>query len=261
MLQQVQNPIVTLFVSAEGVSSERRFNRSITILDLKERLSPITGVPASTMKLSVFASVPKSSNADSNNNTSSSSGETLVCHLNDEDRMLGFYPLSDFMSLQVTDTNPARQKGAFTDLSLVEKYEMKDEEYEKRQDSVLAYKKRNKIGRFADGASVSNASTLAEEFKEEASKINVGDRCQVSPQGGEEEDSLVKRGTVRFVGQTDVKPGYWVGIELDEPIGKHDGTVAGKSYFTCKPKFGIMVRPNRVEVGDFAEEDLFEDEL
>lgn len=30
---------------------------------------------------------------------------------------------------------------------------------------------------------------------------------------------------VKFVGKAEtVAPGYWVGIELDEPLGKHDGT-------------------------------------
>lgn len=58
------------------------------------------------------------------------------------------------------------------------------------------------------------------QFEEEASRINVGDRCIVQI----ENDTESKRGSVRFVGKTDFKPGYWVGIEYDEPIGKHNGT-------------------------------------
>lgn len=46
--------------------------------------------------------------------------------------------------------------------------------------------------------------------------MKVGDRCQVEP--GE------KRGTVKYVGRAELLgPGYWVGIQYDEPLGKHDG--------------------------------------
>ncbi|KAI8839612.1 CAP Gly-rich domain-containing protein [Chytridium lagenaria] len=239
MLQQVdsvQSPIVTLFVSSEGVSSERRFNRDITIATLKERLSPITGVPPSTMKISVYG------------RTAGSTKESMI--------YVGFYPLEDFMALQVTDSNPTRVKGAFTDTSLVEKYEMPDDEYAKRQDSVLAYKMRHKIGRFDDSKSMD--STRSDDFKTEASRIKPGDRCKVSP--ASDEDGFSKIGTVKFVGLTKFKPGWWIGVEYDEPVGKHDGTVSGTPYFTCRPKHGVMVRPNRVEVGEFEEEDLFGDD-
>lgn len=46
--------------------------------------------------------------------------------------------------------------------------------------------------------------------------IKVGDRCEVEP--GE------KRGVVKFVGQAEsLAPGFWVGVQYDEPLGKHDG--------------------------------------
>ena len=56
------------------------------------------------------------------------------------------------------------------------------------------------------------------------------------------------RGIVRFCGATSFSPGKWVGIELSEPNGKNDGTVQGVKYFTCKPQYGVFVRPSQVKV-------------
>lgn len=42
--------------------------------------------------------------------------------------------------------------------------------------------------------------------------------------------------------------GDFVGVELDDPLGKNNGTVKGVRYFSCKPKHGLFVRPYDVEV-------------
>ena len=71
------------------------------------------------------------------------------------------------------------------------------------------------------------------------------------------EGGLEKRATVKFVGLTSFKPGYWVGVAYDEPLGKHNGTIDDLTYFICPDKHGAFVRPNLVTVGDYPEEDIF----
>ena len=53
---------------------------------------------------------------------------------------------------------------------------------------------------------------------------------------------------VKFVGRVDFAQGIWTGLELRSPKGRHDGTVEGKKYFTCKSGHGIMIRPKMISV-------------
>jgi dynactin 1 len=55
-----------------------------------------------------------------------------------------------------------------------------------------------------------------------------------------------QRGTVAYVGATLFATGKWVGVILDEPKGKNDGTVQGKRYFQCDENCGIFVRQSQV---------------
>lgn len=49
-------------------------------------------------------------------------------------------------------------------------------------------------------------------------------------------------GVISFVGTTHFQKGTWIGVELDTPTGKNDGSVQGIQYFQCKPKHGMFVR-------------------
>uniref|UniRef100_A0A673MXY7 Kinesin-like protein KIF13B n=1 Tax=Sinocyclocheilus rhinocerous TaxID=307959 RepID=A0A673MXY7_9TELE len=55
-----------------------------------------------------------------------------------------------------------------------------------------------------------------------------------------------KSGTVRYIGPTHFSEGVWVGVELDTPSGKNDGSVEGHQYFRCNPGYGVLVRPDRL---------------
>ncbi|KAF9343283.1 hypothetical protein BGX26_005985, partial [Mortierella sp. AD094] len=205
------------------------------------KLEPITGISPSFQQLQLYHN------------------DTFVTSLegHPQETMLGAFPIENYWTINVIDTNPSRVKGQYNDVSLVKKFELADEEYEKRTDSVLAFKKRNNLGRFNDAAS-DTSSTSAQEraFEEAAKNIKVGERCEVDVGGG----SLKRRGTVRFIGKAEFQSGLWIGVQYDEPLGKNDGTVQGVKYFTCPPNYGSFVRPDKVQTGDFPEEDLFSDE-
>jgi len=57
-------------------------------------------------------------------------------------------------------------------------------------------------------------------------------------------------GIVRFVGTTAFAAGKWIGVELDGPTGKNNGTVQGKAYFSCRDGYGVFVHPARIKIID-----------
>uniref|UniRef100_A0A8C7YD03 Kinesin family member 13Bb n=1 Tax=Oryzias sinensis TaxID=183150 RepID=A0A8C7YD03_9TELE len=96
------------------------------------------------------------------------------------------------------------------------------------------------------------ASSAANPFK--IQKVKSSDLKSFQQMVGEEEGEFVtvgtnKSGTVRYVGPTDFAKGTWIGVELELPAGKNDGSVGGKQYFRCNPGYGVLVRPDRVTRG------------
>ncbi|XP_071478968.1 uncharacterized protein [Diadema antillarum] len=58
-----------------------------------------------------------------------------------------------------------------------------------------------------------------------------------------------RTGHVRYIGHLDRSSSpstVYVGIHLDAPVGKHDGTVHGRRYFWCPRNHGIFVPVNEV---------------
>lgn len=133
-----------------------------------------------------------------------------------------------------------------------------EDEYEKKTDSVLAWKKAQKLGRFDPGAPSHEQAKVAAIAQEiESRGIAVGTRCRIG-----QDDT--RRGVIRYVGEVKEIPGgigSWIGIELDDPVGKNDGSI-GESRYWGEPsevKRGVFVRPERVEVGDWPIMDDLED--
>ncbi|KAK9240342.1 CAP Gly-rich domain-containing protein [Lipomyces kononenkoae] len=242
---------IPLLVTSQNTSSERRVSPLWTLAHLKSRLEPITGIPANAQRLSLFIS----------------HSETPILLTPPDGRADHDYTVGEFSALvpfarvHVDDTRPFSSQENYTDVTRVEKFELSQEEYAKRDDTVLAWKKRNQLGRFAETASDhANFSNNAAEV--EATGITVGKRCRVV---GPSE----RRGVVKFVGpvpelpsgRTDENDNVWIGVEFDEPVGKNNGTIQGVKYFDSRTNHGSFVRPDKVEVGDFPEiNDLFDED-
>lgn len=239
----VSNPFVHVRLSStiSSFDVKRRFNRGISVAELKHNLELVVGVSPSCMDLELF-----------------SVSDKFLQRMDDNEALLGSYPVDDECRIHVIDKSGGRMD-EFSDVSKVEKFEMPDEAYDKRTDSARSFMKKQRVGRFNEEEMAKKKAENAareEEQKAAADAISVGSRCQVQVPG-----QPTKLGTVMYVGTTDFKPGYWVGVKYDEPLGKNNGTVDGKQYFECENKYGGFVKPLSVTVGDFPEEDYGLDEM
>eukprot|EP00929_Paragymnodinium_shiwhaense_P090100 TRINITY_DN50318_c0_g1_i1.p1 TRINITY_DN50318_c0_g1~~TRINITY_DN50318_c0_g1_i1.p1 ORF type:complete len:1069 (+),score=250.64 TRINITY_DN50318_c0_g1_i1:118-3324(+) len=96
----------------------------------------------------------------------------------------------------------------------------------------------------AERTGVATASARSSMFDGECS-FPIGTRVALRLGDGAEEAV----GTVRFVGSTTFSSGTWVGISLDEPLGKNDGSLLGTCYFRCAPRHGVFARPGMLRAG------------
>ncbi|WFC97041.1 hypothetical protein MBRA1_003708 [Malassezia brasiliensis] len=210
---------------------ERVWPRDAAWDEVCARIERVTGVPPAAQRLSLYAS------HDLRDGQPSGAARALPTPpLAPDAAPLAAWGVQDGMLLRVDDARGA----ALPDD--VEKYEMSDEAYAARRDSVRAFKQAHQLGRFAPAA----AARAAEPARAD---LVVGARCEVA-----RDASFARRGTIAYVGPAAFAPGTWVGVVYDEPVGKNDGSVQGERYFTARPHHGGMVRPAMVTVGDFPED-------
>ncbi|XP_011345074.2 restin homolog isoform X3 [Ooceraea biroi] len=86
-----------------------------------------------------------------------------------------------------------------------------------------------------------NASTTSlSSTVSQKGELRTGERVIVSSTQGS------KTGVLRYMGTTEFAAGEWCGVELDEPLGKNDGSVNEKRYFECPPKHGLFAPIHKV---------------
>ncbi|KAL5546551.1 hypothetical protein UlMin_006238 [Ulmus minor] len=215
-------------------SADVRFSLQTTLESVKEKLWRKCGTSVNSMRLELY-----------------DDSKSKIADLSDDSRPLGFYSPLDGFRIHVIDLDPSSvtSGGWLEDTSLVEKYTISDEAYSKRDGTFRKYKERIAT----QNPSAFEQKTSDSYMEDLCANIKVGDRCEVEPGA--------KRGVLKFVGRAEsLAPGFWVGVEYDEPLGKHDGTVKGTRYFECPSLHGAMVRPDKVKVGDFPERDPFEED-
>ena len=81
---------------------------------------------------------------------------------------------------------------------------------------------------------------MREEQYRSYQDAKVGDRVTVSKYKG--------AGVVRYVGVVHTDGICRVGVELDKPVGRHNGTVNGHQYFKCPSKHGVLVAFEKVNL-------------
>jgi len=192
---------------------------------------------------------------------------------------IGFRPLGrQKQRIYCTDLNPhsSSSNGQYEDTSLVKKFELTDEQYDALPKSVRRCKKEELL---------QEQQKLQQQLEEQYDKESVGHclagrRCEVRPGG--------RRGRVAWIGRLDrpsgnadskdegedgrgnnkkkkaseskslPPPGWWVGIELDEPVGQNDGDFGGCKYFEVDtPKTGCFARGPNVSVASADDENQY----
>ena len=195
------------------------------------------------------------------------------------------------------DTNPhsLSARGGLEDVSLVPKFRLTEAEYDAKTDHTLRAWKRQQQAQdptfslqkhaaahaarqaavalhrqglaLPPGFVVQEGRVIAVPVKPRAEEeeapswgpetvnhVHLGDRCQIT--------AGRRRGVVAWMGEISSlgSGGYWVGVRLDEPMGKHNGSFAGQTYFDAPPQHGTFVRGHHVECGDFPERDIFDND-
>jgi len=207
----------------------KRYNPEITVGQLKENLKCVVGAEPSNMRLELWLTQSKLPEANA-----------IIEVLEDDDATLAEAGVKHKSTINVIDTKPDRASAAmmvglyggginkWLDSKPVEKYVMSDCKYEKKKDSMRVFKREAKKKRIE--MDIVESKAAAEQWSRDQ-RVLFGEH----------------KATIKYIGETSFKHGTWVGLLLDEPVGKNNGNVKGVSYFNCSEKHGKFVRPDKIK--------------
>ena len=204
-------PTIRIDVNHLGLGMELRelaFPSDLSLADLKKKLYPKTGTEPSSMLLTLLLE---------NNGRRELLGD---------DETLEELGVENASRLEMIDTN---------NTSIANTLLSPEGEGKGESDGDGKYEAKAGDAGFAKFRKEASKPT-ADTEKAGADLLSLNQRV-VSSSGSE--------GYVRFIGQCEALPaGWWVGVELDLPIGKNDGEVKGVRLFTCPEKHGAVMRPS-----------------
>lgn len=163
----------------------------------QNKLEIITGGCAGTMQIELY------------------SGDKLITKLDNNDAMLGAYPIEDGMRIHVIDNFQI-----FTEN--VEKFELTEQQYQQKQGTLRNFLQQNRLGKYDEEEMTKieeKKRAVAEEEMKKAEAATIGSRCRVSVKG-----QPTRFGTVMYNGDLEGKRGVFIGVKFDEPLGVNDGS-------------------------------------
>lgn len=232
-------------VTSSLTNSERRISTNWSLKYFKQRLETITGIPPDDQQLLIFS------------NSFSTEGNELKASNPQEEELtlLSQFNIPAFARVQVNDVRPESSLKELEDEDETKFFELKDEDYEKRSDSIRRWKQDNKLGGF-DPSFLAKKEEIKKQNQTKAQELIVGSRFRTT-----KDNEIERRGVIKYVGKVpEIDNEVWAGVEFDEPVGKNNGSIKGVPYFQTKPNYGGFLRPAQIEQGEFPEESLFSDD-
>ncbi|VDM95624.1 unnamed protein product [Thelazia callipaeda] len=196
---------LTITADSREFPYEKRYPSSMTLRELKEKLELVVGISFKHIKADLLDKHGK-----------------FISSLTDDKATLEKLGLADEMKIHVSDISGGEEI-SYENIAGVEKYTIPEDKYNEREGNFLLYLDSVRAWKRKEGAKIINDAMTATKI--EAQQFKIGDRCIVRLSNQKE-----KRGVVSYIGLTKFKPGHWIGVTYDAPIGKHDGSVDGERF-------------------------------
>lgn len=224
--------MVEILITSPLSSTTKNFSSTITNSQLAEKLYGLTGVEPNEMRLILTYE----------DSTPNKTVTGLLRNPNDQLLSIGA-PVKQIDVYDLNANSVVNQiKNADANDDVL--FKLSEEEYAKKSNTVLQWKKQNQFGKF-DPKYIAKQKEERQLEQEIIRDLELNQRCSVRTP-----DQPERRGWLRFIGKIPSinEENIWCGIEFDEPTGKNDGSFKGERYFGPVGKnYGGFVKPSNVK--------------